>query len=293
MKKKIWWGYFAGIVSGVTYGMNPLFGVPVISNGLDVNSLLFYRYVLAILLLGVFMLIGKISLKIQPKQLLMMALLGSFFTVSSLALFASYQYIPSGIATTVLYIYPIIVAVLMMICGQFPTWRIWMCILAGVAGAAMLSFTGESGFLDWRGLVLVFVSGLAYSLFIVCVNQSKIVKQLSNMTITFYCFMFGSIILFVRTLFGNPLHAVPNPSCWMGIAGLAIFCTAVATITMAASTKAIGATKTSILGILEPLTAIVIGTFFFHEPFTLNIAVGIALILFSIVFLIVSSKKPE
>jgi len=50
-KNTLHWGYIAGIVSGITYGMNPLFGVPVINKGLDVNSLLFYRYGVATLLI--------------------------------------------------------------------------------------------------------------------------------------------------------------------------------------------------------------------------------------------------
>lgn len=290
-KNSTWWGYLTGIVSGITYGMNPLFGVPVLSKGLDVNSLLFYRYGMAVLLMLVFMLVAGKQLKISWKQLGMMAIVGTLFTLCSITLFISYKFIPSGIATSVLYVYPIMVALIMMFFGQRPSWQTWVSIFAGVVGAVLLSFNGEGGLIDWRGIVLVVLSGLCYTLFIIIVNQSKEVKALPNLTLTFYCFLIGTIVLFFFTKCGVELNRMPDASCWLNVIGLAILPTALATITLASATKRIGATKTSVMGILEPLTAIFIGVAVFHEPFTLNVVIGVVLILFSILFMIFTTKK--
>ena len=291
--KSTWWGYLAGILSGITYGMNPLFGVPVLNKGLDVNSLLFYRYGMAVLLMLVFMLIAGKQLRISWKQFGLMTIVGALFTLCSITLFISYKFIPSGIATSVLYVYPIMVAVIMMFFGQRPSWQTWVSIFAGVAGAVLLSLNGEGGMIDWRGIVLVVLSGLCYTLFIIIVNQSKEVKALPNLTLTFYCFLIGTIVLFFFTKCGMSLNRMPATWCWLNVIGLAILPTALATITLAAATKAIGATKTSVMGILEPLTAIFIGVAAFHEPFTLNVAIGVVLILFSILFMILTTKKGE
>ena len=290
-RNRLQWGYLAGIVSGITYGMNPLFGVPVINKGLDVNSLLFYRYGLASLLMLFFMLVAKKPIRITWKQFGMMAILGALFTGCSITLFEAYKYIPSGIATSILYVYPIMVALIMMAFGQFPTWKTWLSIFAGVAGAILLSLNGGGGFIDWRGIALVVASGLCYTLFIVIVNQSQAIKALPNLILTFYCFLIGSVMLFALSGFGVNLNPVPDAVSWLNVLGLAVIPTAIATITLAASSKAVGATKTSILGILEPLTAIVIGTLVFHEAFTLNVAFGVALILFAILFMILTEKK--
>ncbi len=290
-RNRLQWGYLAGIVSGITYGMNPLFGVPVINKGLDVNSLLFYRYGLASLLMLFFMLVAKKPIRITWKQFGLMAVLGALFTGCSITLFEAYKYIPSGIATSILYVYPIMVALIMMAFGQFPTWKTWLSIFAGVAGAILLSLNGGGGFIDWRGIALVVASGLCYTLFIVIVNQSQAIKALPNLTLTFYCFLIGSVMLFALSGFGVNLNPVPDAVSWLNVLGLAVIPTAIATITLAASSKAVGATKTSILGILEPLTAIVIGTLVFHEAFTLNVAFGVALILFAILFMILTEKK--
>ena len=290
-KKGLRWGYLAGIVSGITYGMNPLFGVPVINKGLDVNSLLFYRYGVATLLMLGFMLIAKKQIRISWKQFGLMTILGILFTGCSITLFEAYKYIPSGIATSILYVYPIMVALVMMAFGQFPTWQTWISIFAGVAGAVLLSMKGGGGFIDWKGIALVVASGLCYTLFIVIVNLSKQVKSIPNLTLTFYCFFIGSLMLFALSGFGVQLHPVPDAVSWLNVLGLAVLPTAIATITLAASSKAVGATKTSILGILEPLTAIVIGTLVFKEAFTFNVALGVALILFAILFMILTEKK--
>lgn len=290
-KKGLHWGYLVGIVSGITYGMNPLFGVPVINKGLDVNSLLFYRYGVATLLMLAFMLVAKKQIRISWKQFGLMTILGVLFTGCSITLFEAYKYIPSGIATSILYVYPIMVALIMMFFKQFPTWQTWVSIFAGVAGAVLLSMKGGGGFIDWKGITLVVASGLCYSIFIVMVNLSKQVKAIPNLTLTFYCFFIGSLMLFALSGFGLQLNPVPDAVSWLNVLGLAVLPTAVATITLAASSKAVGATKTSVLGILEPLTAIVIGTLVFKEAFTLNVAIGVALILFAILFMILTEKK--
>lgn len=290
-KNSLNWGYLAGIISGITYGMNPLFGVPVINKGLDVNSLLFYRYGVATLLMLAYMLVARKTIRISWKQFGLMTILGFLFTGCSIALFEAYKYIPSGVATSILYVYPIMVALIMMLFGQFPTWQTWVSIFAGVAGAVLLSIKGGGGFIDWKGIALVVISGLCYTLFIVIVNQSKQVKAIPNLTMTFYCFFIGSLMLFSLFGFGVKLNPVPDTVSWLNVLGLAVLPTAVATITLAASTKAVGATKTSVLGILEPLTAIFIGTLVFHEAFTINVALGVVLILFAILFMILTEKK--
>ena len=290
-KTRLNWGYLAGIISGITYGMNPLFGVPVINKGLDVNSLLFYRYGVATLLMLAYMLVARKQIRISWRQFGLMAILGSLFTGCSITLFEAYKYIPSGIATSILYIYPIMVALIMMLFGQVPSWQTWISIFAGVAGAVLLSVKGGGGFIDWKGIALVVASGLCYTLFIVIVNLSKQVKAIPNLTLTFYCFFIGSLMLFGFSGFGIKLNPVPDTVSWLNVLGLAVLPTAVATITLAAATKSVGATKTSVLGILEPLTAIFIGTLVFHEAFTINVAIGVALILFAILFMILTEKK--
>ena len=291
IKKGLTWGYMAGIVSGIAYGMNPLFGKPILQEGVNVYNLLFYRYAIAMAILAIMMVVRKNSFQINKKQFCHLSLVGFLFTICSITLFASYNYLPSGIATTILYVYPIMVALIMLIYKEYPSWQTWVSIFAGVVGAMFLSFSGDTGILNPIGLALIFVSALAYALLVVVLNRSSEVKKMSNVTISFYNFLFGSIILAVLTIATGNFQILPSTSCWLNIVGLAFLPTAVATIALSTSSKIIGATKTSILGILEPLTAIFIGCVIFREPFTLRVAIGIALILFAILFMVLTKEK--
>ena len=292
-KKNRLWGYLAGIISGITYGMNPLFGVPILNQGVGVGSLLFYRYIVAISVMALWIVIKGDRFCVSRRQLGVLVILGTLFTLCSLLLFAAYRRIPSGIATTIIYIYPIIVALMMVLLKVYPTWQTWISIIIGFVGVVFLTITREGNFFDWLGIILVLASACSYATFIVVVNRSKAISTLSNTVLTFYCFLIGTIILFAYVRFGTQLDPLPHPSSWFNIIGLAILPTTIATITLASSSKIIGPTQASVLGIFEPLTAIFIGTMIFHEPFTIYTASGIGLTLFAIIFMILSSNKKN
>ena len=85
--------------------------------------------------------------------------------------------------------------------------------------------------------------------------EQYVMQALPNLTLTFYCFLIGSLILFALSGLGANLEPVPDALSWLNVLGLAVIPTAIATITLAASSKAVGATKTSILGILGKLVS--------------------------------------
>ena len=99
-------GYPAGVITGITYGLNPLFGMPLMQNGVSINSILFFRYIIAVAILGAFLLCTKQSFKVSTKQSGILLILGVLYTFSSIFLFEAYNYIASGLATTLIFLYP-------------------------------------------------------------------------------------------------------------------------------------------------------------------------------------------
>ena len=79
-------GYPAGIITGVTYGLNPLFGKPLMDAGASIDTILFYRYFFAVVLLGGFLLLTKQSFKVTAKQAGVLLVLGVLYTMSSTTL---------------------------------------------------------------------------------------------------------------------------------------------------------------------------------------------------------------
>lgn len=286
-------GYPAGIITGVTYGLNPLFGMPLMRNGASVESILFFRYAIAVILLGAFLLLDKHSLKITWRQTGILLLLGLLYTTSSISLFQAYHYIPSGLATTLVFLYPVLVALIMVFLRVVPSWQVWLAIAATFAGVVIMTQGSSSQTIDPIGIWLSIGSALAYALFIVIINRSKTISHISNSLLTFYTLSVGAIIFLATiTVSGENLTTgIETNIDWLNIACLAILPTIVSTATLAVATRNIGATKASVLGVFEPVTAILVGTLVFGEPLTDNIVIGILIAMIAVTFMVISTKR--
>ena len=286
-------GYSAGIITGITYGLNPLFGIPLMNDGASIDSILFFRYGFSVVLLAAFLILSRQSFKVTPKQLGILLILGLLYTSSSICLFESYKYIASGLATTLIFLYPVFVALIMVVLRVYPTWQVWLAILATFVGVLILAQSDNTQTIDPIGVLLALGSGLSYAIFIVIVNSSRIIRPISSTMLTFYSLSVGMVIFYINTLLSpNDLTTgINGSSAWLCLVGLAILPTIISTATLALSTRKIGATKASVLGVFEPITAIMVGTIAFNEPITTNIIVGISIAIAAIIFMIIATKK--
>ena len=66
----------------------------------------------------------------------------------------------------------------------------------------------------------------------------------------------------------------------------ALIPTVVSNLALVRAVKSIGSTLTSVLGAMEPVTAVCVGIFLFGEAFTTSIGVGIALIIVAVMVII-------
>ncbi len=296
-KRSTIWGYTAGVITGVTYGLNPLFAVPLIKCGISVDAVLFFRYLLAAVLLGTLLACHHTTLRVSRVQLRWLLLLGLLFSSSSLFLFEAYRYIPSGIATTIIFLYPILVALIMVFLKVYPTWQVWLSIVVTFVGVLFLCHSDGAQPWPWQGLVLTFCAALVYAIFIVIINRSKAVARVSDSVLTFYVLAVGTVVFSAHMLMQGTSLAVEtgkfvaNPVTWLNIVGLAVFPTIISTATLAAATKRIGPTRASVMGVFEPITAVVVGALAFGEPITPYVIIGIVLTIAAIVFMIVSEKR--
>ena len=289
------WGYLAGIVTGVTYGLNPLFAVPLMKSGVSVDTILFFRYLLAVVILGGWLMLRRENFRVTLHQLRRLLVLGLLFSLSSLTLFEAYHYIPSGVATTIVFLYPVLVALIMMFLKVYPTWQVWVAIITTFIGVLFLCRTDGTQTMQWRGLALSFASALSYAMFIVVVNRSRSVHMISNTLLTFYALLTGVLVFSLHALVSEvPLMAgIHGVSPWVSLVGLVVLPTIVSTATLAMATRIIGATRASVLGVFEPVTAILVGAVAFGEDITVNVVIGIFLTMAAIVFMIVSPGKSK
>lgn len=286
-------GLSFGAFAAASYGTNPLFALPLYTAGIGVNSVLFYRYAIALVLYGLWLkFVKKINFKISLPEGFVLLILGLFFSLSSYTLFDAFKYIEAGIACTILFIYPVLVAIIMAI---FFNEKITKTVIASISlisvGITLLYHGKEGATLNLHGVLIVLLSALLYSLYIVGVKNIKLIRHMNSAKMTFYVMLFGLIVYITNLNFCTQLQPLTSPHLWLYALGLALFPTIISIETINIAIKLIGSTTTAILGSLEPLTALFFGVVIFHEQLTVRIMIGIVAILCGVILII--KRKRE
>ena len=286
-------GYPAGIITGITYGLNPLFAKPLMNAGASTEAILFFRYGIAVILLGAYLLLKKENFRITLKQAGVLLSLGLLYTASSTFLFEAYKYIASGLATTLVFLFPAMVAIIMVFLKVVPSWPVWLSIAATFVGVMIMTGGTGTETVNPLGVWFSIASAFVYALFIVIINRSKVISSIPNSLLTFYALLTGTFFFIGRCLFsGADLTAgIDGGMAWCNLIGLAVLPTIVSTASLAVATRNIGATKASVLGVFEPITAILVGTLVFGEALTPNIIAGILISIVAVTFMIMLTKR--
>lgn len=288
-------GAVYGAVAAACYGMNPLFTLPLYSANIGVNSVLCYRYVLAVILLfGWLVFLKRTSLSLTKNEFFPLLIMGLIFSFSSYTLFKSYTYMDAGIASTLLFIYPILVAVLMIIFfkEKIRSSTVISLILMTI-GITML-YNGKPGeSLNIRGVLLVFLSALSYAIYIIGIKAIPQLAKMDANKLIFYVMLFGSFIYIYNLDFFTKLDIIQTPILWINAIALALLPTILSLAAMTESIKIIGATPAAILGALEPVTALFFGVAIFHEHLTVRIVMGIAAILTAVILIILKKDMAS
>ena len=242
-------GYFLGAIAAATYGMNPLFALPLYKDGIIlIRFFFFFRYLFAIPILGMMIKGRGRSFKVEHKAIIPLIIMGLLVAISSLSLFLSYNYMEVGIASTLLFVYPIMVALIMaLVFKEKLTGQTIFCILLALAGIGLLYKSSDGTTLNLTGVMLVMASALSYAIYIIGVNQSTL-KNVATLPLTFYILLFGVSLFFVRVGFGKDLYIVDKWYLWGNLIALAVFPTAISFLCTTSAVQYIGSTPTAILG---------------------------------------------
>ena len=251
---------------------------------MDPDSVLFFRYLFAIPIIGVMLKVRGRGFAVRRAELPPLVMLGLLVAVSSLTLFESYNYMDVGIASTLLFVYPVIVALIMtLMFKERLAVQTVVSIGGALVGIALLSI-GEGGMaLSGTGTALVFGSALSYAIYLVAVNRSSI-GSMPTLKVTFYMLTFGLSLFVVRLCIGDGLHVPPLGGwyLWANLIALAVFPTAISFLCTTAAIKHIGSTPTAILGALEPATAVFFGMVVFGQQMLPREWCGFVLIILSV-----------
>lgn len=283
-------GYFYGCLSAVTYGLIPLFAIPLIDKGFRYESILFYRFMFAAILLAIYLIVKKESLSLKKSEVPPILFLGVLFALSSQFLFWSYNFLSVSVASTLLFVYPIFVAILMNVIFKERISIVSMFAIAlAFSGILILSGGNSNSHVSPFGIILILSSALSYAIYIIIVNKSK-VQKMSGFKLTFYALLISCLFFGLKATLSGGIQSLNTFTDFARIGSLSFFSTIVSCVAIVYAVREIGSTSTAVLGALEPVTAVAIGVFAFHEYLTIPITVGIVLIIVAVSLIILSDK---
>lgn len=262
-------GYALAAIAAAAYGTNPVFAIPLYQHGMNPNSVLLFRYLIGLPLLACIMKMRGISFALRRGEILRVVILGFLMAVSSLTLFESYRFMNSGIASTLLFVYPIMVAVgMIFLFNEKFKASTALCLATMCAGLCLLMKPQADEPLSLTGVLLVMVSAGTYAIYIIFVNASKTIRSIPTTRLLFYVLMAGTFFYICIIPAGFDLTIPERSTDWWSLTALAIIPTVVSLACTTRAIQLIGSTPTAIFGALEPVSAVALSVTILGQTIT-------------------------
>lgn len=285
-------GIIYAIISASTFGLIPMFAVPIQKSGdIDTISILFYRFLFGATIMGVLGLLAGNKFRVSKRDLVLLALFGVNYVITALGLLYSYKMISSGIATTIHSLYPITVTMFAVFyLKEKVSIKTLIAIITSIIGVFLMCWSG--GETNIFGILLVCLTVFTYTFYILMMSRSSL-KKLNPMVLNFYVLVFGAIVVYVLSLFGESgtISPIVGSDNLINLILLALIPTVISNIMLIMAVKTAGATRTAIMGSFEPATAVFVGIVYFKESIETLGIIGFILIIISTVIIIRNMKK--
>lgn len=286
-------GVTYAVVSSTTFGLIPLFTISLMAVGVSSPTILCYRFLLAAVAMAAIMFFTRRSFRLAPDEVAVVALLAVLYASTAILLLESYKCIPSGIATTIHFLYPLAVTLTMAwVFKERISSTIYIAVALSLVGVALLAWGNHTEGNFRRGVSFALLTVVTYAAYIVGVMRSR-ASRVDSIVLTFYVLAFGALLFLLYAMATSGIEAVHSAASWRDLIMLALVCTVLSDYTLILAIKRIGSTRTSILSSMEPLTAVVVGVVYFGERIDTTSVVGLLLVICAVVVVIVQSAPRE
>jgi drug/metabolite transporter (DMT)-like permease len=289
-------GIFYAAISSISFGFSPLFSLGLIAAGLTNFDVLSYRWSVAAMVLVVYAFCKNKTLKISSfDEAWKIILLSALRAITSITLLIGYANIASGVASTINFMYPVIVTITMMIFfGEDKSWINVGAIILSIFGVYLMS-SGEGLSVDGGntalGLTCSLISALSFAAYYVLMKQVK-ADKIEVVKFTTWVMLLSAIYFIIGGIVvDGKIQIVTDGKLWLYILGLGLWATMVSNFTGVKAVRRIGPTLTSILGALQPLTAVILGGLFLDEHLGPKTIGGIVMIMIAVSIVVTHHKK--
>lgn len=290
-------GMFYAALSSASFGFSPLFSIALLAAGLSDFDVLSYRWSVAAAVLVIYSFCKGKTLRLSSFDEIWKIILLSFLrAATSLTLLIGYANIASGVASTINFMYPVVVALCMMLFfGEDRSPINIGAIALSILGVYLMS-SGDGLMIqggDTRlGLICSLLSAFTFAGYYILMKRLK-ADKIEVVKFTTWVMIFCSLFFITGALImDGKITIVTEGSSWLCIAGLGLWSTMVSNFTGVKAVRRIGPTITSIFGALQPLTAVILGGLFLDEHLSLKSAVGLILILTAVYIIVTHHHDP-
>ena len=289
-------GIFYAAISSISFGFSPLFSLGLLAAGLSNFDVLSYRWMVAAVVLVIYAICKNKPLRISSlDEAWKIALLSALRAITSITLLIGYANIASGVASTINFMYPVIVTMTMMIFfGEDKSWTNVGAIILSIFGVYLMS-CGEGlkvvGGNTELGLACSLISAISFAAYYVVMKQVKADKIEVVKFTTWVMLLSALYFIIAGILVVGKISMITDGKLWLYILGLGLWATMVSNFTGVKAVRRIGPTLTSILGALQPLTAVILGGLFLDEHLGPKTIGGIALIMIAVGIVVTHHKK--
>ena len=291
-------GLFYAAISSMSFGFSPLFSLGLIAAGLSDFDILSYRWFIAGLVLMIYAFFKKKSLRLNSfGEVWKVILLSILRAITSVTLLLGYVNISSGIASTINFMYPVIVTICMMLFfGEKRSKIDYLAIAASIFGVYLLA-SGDSIMVEGGntglGLACSLISAVSFAAYYILMKQVK-ADKIEVVKFTTWIMMLSAFYFIIcAIIFNGRLTLVTDMKSWINILGLGLWATMVSNITGVKGIRRIGPTMTSVLGALQPVTAVILGVLFLGEHLYTRSLIGIMIIIAAVTIIVLHQNTRK
>lgn len=291
-------GIFYAVISSASFGFSPLFSIGLLAAGLSNFDVLSYRWGIAGIVLMIYAFCKKKSLRINSfDEGWKILLLSALRAITSVTLLIGYANISSGIASTINFMYPVIVALCMMFFfGEHKSWVDMGAIAVAIFGVYLLA-SGDSLIVEGGntslGLTCSIISAFSFAAYYILMKQLK-ADKIEVVKFTTWIMLLSAVYFIICAfIFEGELQMIHGGKNWLYILGLGLWSTMISNFTGVKAVRRIGPTLTSILGALQPVTAVILGVTFLNEHLYMKSLIGILLILAAVTVVVMHQNSRK